>query len=170
MTAIARSLIATIVLSLVPLLAAAGTVELRGHLVDVTWLEANRGRADVLVLDASPAQLYAARHIPGAISADVMTYGTPDTPPAEMERFFASWGVTPQKTVIITDMGGSYLAARLFFALAYHGFPERQLALLDGGLRSRPPLHPNDTTPRFAVRGTSWTATRYREASSLSRF
>lgn len=134
MRTIARSVISIIVLSLVPLLATAGSGTLRGHLVDVAWLEANRGRADLLILDASPAQLYATRHIPGALSADVMTYGTPDTPAAEMERLFASWGVTPKKTIIITDMGGSYLAPRLFFALAYYGFPERQLALLDGGV------------------------------------
>jgi thiosulfate/3-mercaptopyruvate sulfurtransferase len=133
MRVVIKSFLWMFIISLIPLVAAdAG--ELESHLVDVAWLEANRGRADVLILDASPAQLYAKHHIPEAVSADVMTYGTPETPRAEMERLFASWGITPRKTVVVTDMGGSYLAARLFFALAYHGFPERQLALLDGGM------------------------------------
>jgi 3-mercaptopyruvate sulfurtransferase SseA len=48
-----------------------------GNLVDAQWLERNLKSADVLILDASPAPVYAANHIPGALSVDLMSYGLP---------------------------------------------------------------------------------------------
>jgi len=106
----------------------------KGNLVDVRWLEKNLTSPNVLILDASPAQMYKAQHIPGAVSVDLMTYGAQDLPIAEMERLYESWGVSPGKTIVLYDQGGTYLATRVLFSLHYHGFPAKNLVLLDGGL------------------------------------
>lgn len=105
-----------------------------GNLVTATWLEAHRGDADVLVLDASPARSYAAQHIPGAVNADLLSYGVKEKPAAEMERLYESWGIRSGKKIVLYDQGGSYLATRVFFSLYYHGFPAESLLVLDGGL------------------------------------
>jgi len=108
---------------------------LNGNLVDVTWLEKHLHNADVLILDASSAQTYAAKHIPGAVSVDLFAwYGLKELPPAEMERMYQSWGVSPGRQVVMYDQGGTFLATRLFYSLYYFGFPARNLLILDGGL------------------------------------
>ncbi len=105
-----------------------------GPLVDVDWLAKHLGRPDLVLLDASPAPLHAAKHVAGAIGADFLTYGFPERPLADMEQRYRSWGLSPGKTVVIYDQGGTYLATRLFFALYHHGFPAANLHVLDGGL------------------------------------
>lgn len=114
-----------------PLMAADGA---KGNLADVRWLEKNLTNPDVLILDASPAPLYSAQHIPGAVSVDLFLYGASDKPVTEMERLYESWGVSPGKTIVLYDQGGSFLATRVFFSLYYHGFPAKNLLVLDGGL------------------------------------
>ena len=114
-----------------PLKAAEGT---RGNLVDVNWLEKNLNNADVLILDASPAHMYAAKHIPGAVSVDLFTYGVEDVPLADTEKLYQSWGISPGKKVVMYDQGGTFFATRLLFGLYYHGFPADSLFVLDGGL------------------------------------
>jgi thiosulfate/3-mercaptopyruvate sulfurtransferase len=114
-----------------PLMAAEGT---NGNLVDVRWLEKNLTNPDVLILDASPAPMYKAQHIPGAVSVDLFVYGAPDMPVAEKERLYESWGVSPGKTIVLYDQGGTFLATRVFFSLYYDGFPAKNLVVLDGGL------------------------------------
>jgi 3-mercaptopyruvate sulfurtransferase SseA len=103
------------------------------NLVDVKWLEQHRHDPDVLILDASPAPVYAAKHIPGALHVDVMMYGGKEAPVAETERLYQSWGVSPEKRVVMYDQGGTFMATRLLFALLYHGFPVKNLLILDGG-------------------------------------
>lgn len=105
-----------------------------GPLVTVGWLAQNRERADVLVLDASPSPMYAAGHIPGAVSASVMSYGAREVTPAEMERLFQSWGASAGKRIVLYDQGDPMWATRLFFDFHYHGFPVENLRILDGGL------------------------------------
>lgn len=105
-----------------------------GQLVGVAWLQANLGRDDVLVLDASPSQAHAARHIPGAVNVDVFSFGGREVSAAEMERRIQSWGVSHGKRIVIYDPGGTYLATSVFFELYYHGYPADGLAVLDGGL------------------------------------
>ncbi|HMA53645.1 MAG TPA: rhodanese-like domain-containing protein, partial [Acidobacteriota bacterium] len=115
-----------------PLPAADGT---GSNLVNVKWLESNLKNPEVLILDASPAQIYSAKHIPGAVSVDVMGwYGLQEMPVADMEKLYRSWGISPGKTIVMYDQGGSILATRVFFSLYYHGFPAKGLSLLDGGL------------------------------------
>ena len=115
-----------------PLMAEEG---IKGNLVNVTWLEKNLKNANVLMLDASPTQTYMAKHIPGAVSVDLLTwYGAQEIPVAEMERFYQSWGISPGKKIVMYDQGGTFLATRLFYSLHYYGFPTKDLLILDGGL------------------------------------
>ena len=48
--------------------------EERGNLVNVKWLEKNLKNTGVIILDASPSQVYTAKHIPGAISVDIYSW------------------------------------------------------------------------------------------------
>src|SRR5437763_14430636 len=105
------------------------------NLVSVGWLNKNLTNADVLVLDVSPAQIYKARHIPGAVSVDLVSwYGVQEMPLADIERLYQSWGISPGKKIVMYDQGGTFLATRLFFSLYYHAFPAAHLLVLDGGL------------------------------------
>ena len=101
-------------------------------LVGVEWL--SKRSDDVRLLDASPAPMFAAGHIPGAINVDLFSYGLNEIPLAEMERRFRSWGLSAGKKIVIYDQGGSYSATRVFWDLYYHGFAAEELAVLDGGL------------------------------------
>lgn len=113
-----------------PAVAAEGS---SSQLASVPWLEANLKRDDVLVIDASPAKLHAAGHIPGAVNVDLFSFGGREVPAAEMERRIQSWGVSPGKKIVLYDQGGTYLATSLFFDLYYYGFPAEGIAVLDGG-------------------------------------
>lgn len=62
----------------------------RRNLVDVHWLEKHLGGAGVLVLDASSTQQYMDKHIPGAVSVDMLTYGGQEMPVAETEQLYQS--------------------------------------------------------------------------------
>jgi 3-mercaptopyruvate sulfurtransferase SseA len=109
--------------------------EERGNLVDVSWLEKNLKNTGVIILDASPSQIYAAKHLPGAISVDIYSwYGLRELPVADMEKIYQAWGISTGKKVVMYDQGGTILATRLFYSLYYHGFPPKDLLILDGGL------------------------------------
>ena len=117
-----------------PLMAAEG---INGNLVNTKWLVNNLKATDVLILDASPAQIYRARHIPGAVSVDIfklMSYGIREVPVADIEHAYQVLGVSPGKKIVMYDQGGTWLATRLFFSLQYYGFPVKDLYILDGGL------------------------------------
>jgi 3-mercaptopyruvate sulfurtransferase SseA len=114
-----------------PLMAAEG---IEGNLVNVKWLEKNLKNADVVILDASPTQIYTAKHIPGAVSVDLFLYGIQEMPVADMEKLYQSWGISPGKKIVMYDQGGGMMATRILFSLDYHGFPAKDLLILDGGL------------------------------------
>jgi 3-mercaptopyruvate sulfurtransferase SseA len=114
-----------------PLMAEEGVY---GNLVSVNWLGKNLKSADVLILDASPAKIYAVQHIPGAVSVDLFTYGIQEMPVSQKEQRYQSWGITPGKKIVVYDQGGSIMATSFFFDLYYHGFPAKDLFILDGGL------------------------------------
>jgi 3-mercaptopyruvate sulfurtransferase SseA len=105
-----------------------------GNLVNVEWLDKNLSNADVLILDASPGQVYNAQHIPGALSVNLFMYGIQEKPAAEVEQIYQSWGISPGKKVVLYDEGGSSLAASQFYSLYYYGFPVTDILILDGGL------------------------------------
>ncbi len=106
----------------------------KGNLVGVDWLQQNLSRSDLLLLDASFPQLYKAQHIPGAINVNVFSYGGQQLPVAQMQQLFQSFGVSPGKKIVIYDQGGTFMATKLFYDLYYHGFPAKDLLVLDGGL------------------------------------
>ncbi len=108
--------------------------EINGNLVSVEWLEKNLKNADVILLDASPSHIYMANHIPGALNYDIFSYGIKEMPVDEIEKRYQSWGISPDKKIVMYDQGGSMMATRLFFSLNYYGFPEKNLFILDGGL------------------------------------
>ncbi|HYK90928.1 MAG TPA: rhodanese-like domain-containing protein, partial [Acidobacteriota bacterium] len=117
-----------------PLMAAEG---IKGHLVDVGWLEKNLKNADILILDASPNQIYATKHIPGAVSInayELFSYGFQGMSAAVIERLYRSWGISSGKKIVLYDSGGTMLATRVFFSLYHDGFPAEGLFILDGGL------------------------------------
>jgi len=107
---------------------------IKGNLVSVGWLERNLHNEEVVILDASPAQIYSTKHIPGAINYDIFTYGVQEMPVAEIEKRYQSWGISPGKKIVMYDQGGTFMATRLLFSLDYYGFPTEDLFILDGGL------------------------------------
>ena len=114
-----------------PLMAAEG---IEGNLVNVEWLGKNLKNPDVLILDTSPAQVYTAQHIPGAVSVDLFAYGIQEMPVAKTEQLYQSWGISTGKKIVMYDQGGGMMATKLFHTLYYHGFPAKDLLILDGGL------------------------------------
>src|SRR5258706_3489862 len=129
-----RWLTAVIASSLFVLHPAAADEAAKGPLVGVQWLEKNLKGDDLLLIDASFGKMHGAGHIPGSVNVDVFTFGGRDLSAAEMEKLIQSWGVSPGKKIVIYDQGGTYLATSLYFDLYYHGFPAKDLVLLDGGL------------------------------------
>ncbi len=103
-------------------------------LVDAAWLQQALAAGDVLVLDAQPVKLHEAGHIPGAVHVDLFTYGIDEKDSPAMQRRIQSWGVSPNRTVVITDQGGGYFAPRLYYELLYRGHPQEKLHVLDGGM------------------------------------
>src|SRR6266567_5191163 len=114
-----------------PLMAVEG---IKGNLVGVDWLSKNLKNKDIVLIDASPSQLYAMKHIPGAINNDIFVYGLQEKPSAEMEKRYQAWGVSPGKKIVLYDQGGTFFAARVLFSLDYFGYPTKDLYILDGGL------------------------------------
>lgn len=109
--------------------------EERENLVNVKWLQRNLKNTGVIILDASPSQVYEVKHIPGAISVDIYSwYGLRELPVADMEKIYQAWGISTGKKIVMYDQGGTILATRLFYSLYYHGFPAKDLLVLDGGL------------------------------------
>jgi thiosulfate/3-mercaptopyruvate sulfurtransferase len=114
---------------------AAAPAAVAGALVTVEWLQKNIAGGDILLIDASGTKAYSTKHIPGAVGVDLWRYGVPfNVPAAEMEKRIQSWGVEPGKKVVVYDQGGDQMATWLFYELYYHGFPEGDLHVLDGGL------------------------------------
>jgi thiosulfate/3-mercaptopyruvate sulfurtransferase len=105
-----------------------------GALVDVAWLQKNLGRDEILVIDTSGGKAYAAGHIPGAVNAELYAAGLHLLPAAGIEARLQAWGITTGKKVVIYDEGASNTATWLFFELYQYGFPESDMAILDGGM------------------------------------
>ena len=124
-----RSFIATLFLAL-----SLGAAAASNPLVNVQWLQGKAGADDVVVIDTSGPQLYAAGHIPGAVPANLYMAGLHRLPASAIEARFQAWGISPEKKIVIYDQGASNMATWLFFELYHYGFPEANLHVLDGGL------------------------------------
>lgn len=107
---------------------------IKDNLVNVDWLGAHLNDTNVLIFDASFFKNYSEQHIPGAVNVNLFLYGANELPIAEMEKLFQSWGISPEKKIVMYDQGGTMSATSLFFSLYYYGFPAENLLILDGGL------------------------------------
>ena len=117
-------------------------------LVSVSWLAANMGSADLVVLDASwhldPKRdgraEYDRRHIPGARFFDLKSLSDPAAssphmlPSAEaFGRAMEALGVASDDRIIVYDDSAIHTSARAWFMLRHFG--AAQVAILDGGLQ-----------------------------------
>ena len=103
-----------------------------GNLVSVEWLK--NAPADILVLDASPPPIHAAKHIPGAVGVNAFAFAGRDLPTPQLEALMQAWGISPGRKIVIYDQGGTILATTVFFELLYNGVAARDMLILDGGL------------------------------------
>jgi 3-mercaptopyruvate sulfurtransferase SseA len=78
--------------------------------------------------------MHKASHIPGAVNANLFAWGGRDISNDEMEALIRSWGIGPDKRVVVYDPGGTYFATSVLFDLYYYGVPADRLAVLDGGM------------------------------------
>ncbi len=99
----------------------------------------DRKDSDVLVTDVREKLKYLAGHIPGAVNIwrpDVVDKDHPIpgmiAPQAQIEELMGRLGISHRNTLIIYSDGAD--GARLWWILAYYGFPIVQMKLLDGGL------------------------------------
>ena len=138
-------------------------------LADVTWLAERIGDPTVRVVDARvPFEwaLYEAGHIPGAVFAD-MFFGVPILPASAFADAMGQLGIDDDTTVVIYDTDGGAWAARLWWALKFHGHDRAMM--LNGGLRrwilaglpierTTPTVTPATFTPRTDRRWLATTA------------
>src|SRR5690348_16054574 len=92
-------------------------------LVDVDWLSAHPGDADLRIVDMSPATLYSSGHIPGAVNLEWQQIQLVDTSDASIESWrgqvqktLGGLGISATDTVVVYDEGSLY-SARLFWIL-----------------------------------------------------
>jgi thiosulfate/3-mercaptopyruvate sulfurtransferase len=95
-------------------------------LVTKETVEAALGDSQVVIVDARPANEYAAGHIPGAINIPMeqnysSTHGTL-LPIDQLQSLYIDAGITPDKQVIVYCNSG-VRASSDFFALTYLGYP-----------------------------------------------
>ncbi|MEM9488849.1 MAG: rhodanese-like domain-containing protein [Myxococcota bacterium] len=114
---------------------------LPGVTVDVAWLADHRHDADLVILDARPAEDYRAGHLPGArnlpITATYDERGTDHKNVANVHvinQLFSDMGIAMDSAVIIYGSRDYRAPARLFWILEVHGHP--QVAVLDGGIEA----------------------------------
>ena len=83
-----------------------------GRLASAAWLKDNLARADMLVLDASPASLHKRGHIPGSVNADLFAFSPKEVPLPQMEARPGYW-----LGVVYLGLFASALAFPLYFAV-----------------------------------------------------
>jgi thiosulfate/3-mercaptopyruvate sulfurtransferase len=89
------------------------------------WIMDRKDDPSVVVIDVRPAKIYAAGHIPWALSIPWSDNLAPDKtmkPAAELIRHFAANGVTQDKNVVVHCQQGK-AAAHSYFALRLLGYP-----------------------------------------------
>lgn len=107
-------------------------------LVDAAWLGERLGQPGVRVVALTPAEEFAAGHVPGAVQIDWPELEVTDTSPASVARWreevaghLTRLGVRRDETVVVYD-GGTLYAPRLWWVLRQLGHAD--VRVLDGGL------------------------------------
>lgn len=103
-------------------------------LVSAEWLRSNLTDPRLVLIDASPTPLFAAKHIAGARHYDFYMDGGRELPREVMQKRMQGWGVNADSLIVIYDEGAAIGAANVYYLLAYYGFPMQQMRILDGGL------------------------------------
>jgi len=98
----------------------------------------DRKALDIRVVDIREKIKYLAGHIPGAVNIwrpDIVDKSHPlpgmMAPQAQIEELMGRLGISSRNTIILYSDGPDN--ARLWWILAYYGFPINQMRLLDGG-------------------------------------
>ncbi|MBM4307227.1 MAG: sulfurtransferase [Deltaproteobacteria bacterium] len=98
----------------------------------------DRKDPDIRIIDVREKIKYLAGHVPGAVNIwrpDIVHKDHPVpgmmAPQAQIEEVMGRLGVSHQNTLIIYSDSSD--GARLWWILAYYGFPISQMKLLDGG-------------------------------------
>jgi thiosulfate/3-mercaptopyruvate sulfurtransferase len=148
--AFAAAVLASVAVAAMPALAAPVSAAAVEPLVSPQWLNENRAKGDVVVLDirsvidGGGAEAYAKAHIPGAIHSDydkagwrVTRNGQPLMVPSQtaLEKLIGETGIDEDSHVVVvpagvgaTDFGA---AARIYWTLKAAGHPA--ISILDGG-------------------------------------
>ncbi|CAA9546297.1 MAG: Thiosulfate sulfurtransferase, rhodanese [uncultured Thermomicrobiales bacterium] len=107
-------------------------------LVDPAWVAARLGDPAVRVVALTPADDFAAGHVPGAAQVDWPALEVTDTSEASLARWretveaeLSRLGIARHQTVVAYD-GGTLFAARLWWVLTQLGHDD--VRVLDGGL------------------------------------
>ncbi len=108
------------------------------RLVTTQWIEDNLDNENVILFDLRNEEQYGAGHIPGAIRMHAGTVFQKEIdgvagliPPAdEVAASLASFGATPDHTLVFYDARGSIWASRAIWVLAVYGHADARL--LDG--------------------------------------
>lgn len=94
---------------------------------------------EIRIIDVREKIKYLAGHIPGAVNIwrpDIVDKDHPlpgmIAPPAQVEELMGRLGISHRPTLVIYSDGAD--GARLWWVLAYYGFPIQQMKLLDGSL------------------------------------
>ena len=98
----------------------------------------DRKDPDIRIIDVREKVKYLAGHVPGAVNIwrpDIVDKDHPIpgmmAPQAQIEDLMGRLGISHRNTLIIYSDGSD--GARLWWILAYYGFPIPQMKLLDGG-------------------------------------
>ena len=110
--------------------------------------------SNLRIIDIREKLKYLAGRIPGAAHVwrpDITDENHPISgmmaPKDQIENLMGSLGISNQDTLVIYSDGSDN--ARLWWTLAYYGFPLNQMKLLDGGIEAwKRKGYPTDTTPR----------------------
>lgn len=118
--------------------AGSSAVQPPSSIVDADWLRQHVDDVRVVVVDARPAEQYAAGHIAGAINLTPKDLLDPDpansrnvAPVSRVQQVFGDAGIDTDRTVVIYDENKYRAAARVFWVLEMHGHPAA--AVLNGG-------------------------------------
>jgi thiosulfate/3-mercaptopyruvate sulfurtransferase len=131
-------------------------------LADTAWLAAHLGDADLRVVDARPAEAYAAGHVPGAVNLPFAATKDPGdrlhvVAEQQVAPLMKALGIGDGTLVVAYDAAGGVYAARVWWLLDYYGHANAKV--LDGGWtkwtrEGRPATAEPPTTPdvRFTPR------------------
>jgi thiosulfate/3-mercaptopyruvate sulfurtransferase len=119
---------------------------------------------NALVIDARPAEEFAAGHLEAAVHLDLWGVSLIDTSEAPLRAFtwmighlFSLRGVTPERSVLVYENDAGIRAARLFWFLEYLGHPAAHV--LDGGYAAWTRAGRPVTTKAVAPTPSTWHGT-----------